>query len=253
MPSSFSNIEEALINFNQVDLEHSPLLLNRVDFKFVLTFKEATQLLKNLVNEYDLVSKEGHLFRYYETAYFDTNHRVAFYTHHQGKLPRYKIRTRTYLDTKDHFLEIKYKNNKGRTDKFRLNLTVTEHLFDQPGVIEFLNKHNIDNFDKLKETLLVKYKRICLQHKEIKERITIDFELLFSNEFKKVMITDFIFFEVKQANELKSPVMVALKELKKYPLSLSKYCYGITTLDQSIKHNNFNPLLKFLNKLNTHL
>ena len=67
------------------------------------------------------------------------------------------------------------------------------------------------------------------------------------------MITDFIFFEVKQANELKSPVMVALKELKKYPLSLSKYCYGITTLDQSIKHNNFNPLLKFLNKLNTHL
>jgi len=250
LPSSHSNIEEALINFNQVNLDNTPFLLNRVDFKFVLSFTDATQLLKNLVKEYEVVSKEGNLFRYYETVYFDTAQRDAYYTHHQGKLPRYKIRTRTYLDTNDHFLEIKCKSNKGRTEKFRLNLAITERLFEQPKVVLFLNKHNIYNLDTLKEVVLVKYKRICLKHKDNQERVTFDFELSFANDFKKTMFGDFIFIEVKQENEVKSPVMVALKELKKYPLSLSKYCFALTSLDQSIKHNNFNPLLKSLKKIN---
>lgn len=37
--------------------------------------------------------------------------------HHCGKKVREKIRVRTYLDTNDTFLEIKNKNNHGRTKK----------------------------------------------------------------------------------------------------------------------------------------
>lgn len=115
-------MNDALVNFNQIDFDTTTLLMNRVDFKFVLTGNEAILLLKTIDKEYDVISKEGNLFRYYETAYFDTDNKASFAMHHNGKLPRYKIRTRTYIDSNDQFLEIKCKNNKGRTEKKDLRL-----------------------------------------------------------------------------------------------------------------------------------
>ena len=246
-------MKDVLINYNQVDLDNTLLLMNRVDFKFILTGKEAAQLLNILDKEYDLITKEGHLFRYYETAYFDTAKSDAFYMHHKGKLPRYKIRTRTYLDTNDQFLEIKYKNNRSRTEKCRLKLSSSEHLFEQSEVVTFLTEHNIYNTNELKEALLVKYKRISLKHKKFDERVTLDFDMSFSNGLKNTLLGEVVFMEVKQEKSMKSPVTIALKAMNKYPVSLSKYCYGLLSLDSSLKHNNFNPLLKSLNKINASL
>jgi len=242
-----------LINYNQVDLDNTLLLMNRVDSKFILTSNEAAQFLNTLDKDYDVISKEGNLFRYYETAYFDTAQREAFYMHHNGKLPRYKIRTRTYLDTNDQFLEIKYKNNKGRTEKFRHILTTTEYLFEQSGVVAFLHEHSVYNLNELKKVLLVNYKRVSLKHKKLNERITIDLDMSFSNDINKVLLEDIIFIEVKQEKSIKSPAMISLKAINKYAVSLSKYCYGLLSLDPSIKHNNFNPLTKSLKKINTPL
>ena len=249
MLSAFSHLKEEFIKFNQFDLENTLLLMNRVDFKFVLKGIEAAQLLKTLEKDYDLITKEGNLSRIYETVYFDTVQRDAFYRHHQGKLPRYKIRTRTYLDTNDRFLEIKYKNNRGRTEKFRHKLSSTEYIFEQSGVVAFLNEHNIDNLNELKKALLVKYKRISLKHKKLNERITIDFDISFSNGLKNALLGEVVFMEVKQEKSMKSPVMIALKAMNKHSVSLSKYCYGLLSLEPSIKHNNFNPLKKSLNKI----
>ena len=249
MFSALTNLKEVLIEYNQVDLDNTLILMNRVDFKFLLKGSEAAQLLKTLDKDYDVISKEGNLFRCYETAYFDTLERDAFYRHHQGKLPRYKIRTRTYLDTKDEFLEIKYKNNRNRTEKFRHKLSATEHLFAQSGVVDFLNEHSIYNLNELKEALLVKYTRISLKHKKLNERITIDFDISFSNGLKNALLGEVVFMEVKQEKSMKSPVMIALKAMNKHSVSLSKYCYGLLSLEPSIKHNNFNPFQKSLNKI----
>lgn len=185
-----------------------------------------------------------------KTAYFDTDNKASFAMHHNGKLPRYKIRTRTYIDSNDQFLEIKCKNNKGRTEKKRLKIITKEDLFEQPAVISFLNERHIHNFNALKESLLVKYKRISLIHKKVNERVTLDFDLSFSNDLKRVLLGDLVFVEVKQEKEKKSPVMKALKAHNKHAISLSKYCYGLLNIDTSIKHNNFNPLLKFFKKIN---
>ena len=101
-------MQESLVNFKQVYFKQSFSLMNRFDFKFILTSEEASYLLNNLCNEYDVISNNEQLVRGYETRYFDTKQRDSFYLHHKGKLPRYKIRTRTYLDTNDQFVELKY-------------------------------------------------------------------------------------------------------------------------------------------------
>lgn len=244
-------MKEMLVNFKQVYFDQTFSLMNRYDFKFILTSEEACCLLNNLSNEYDVISNNDQMVRLYETRYFDTIQRDSFYLHHKGKLPRHKIRTRTYVDTNDQFLEIKFKNNKDKTEKFRVNASVSENLLMHSNIVTFLNEHNIHNLNDLEEALLVRYNRISLKHKNLNERITFDFDITFANHQKKTLVKDIVIVEVKQEKKNKSLVVALLKSMNKRAISLSKYCYGLISLDPSIKHNNFNPLLKDLYKINT--
>ena len=243
-------MKKILVNFKQVYFDQISSLMNRFDFKFLLTSSEATDLLNNLADQYNVISNNNQLVRQYETRYFDTVQRNAFYLHHKGKLPRSKIRTRAYLDTKDQFVEIKYKNNKDKTEKFRIESTISENLFRQSNVISFLNKHNISNVEDLEESLLVKYNRISLKHKELNERVTFDFDITFSNNQINTIPLDIVIVEVKQETKFKTPVTTLLKSMHKRPISISKYCYGLLITEPSIKRNNFNPILKNLYKIN---
>lgn len=242
-------MEAILDKFNQVYFEKTFSLMNRFDFKFLLKSSEAIAFLNHLYGEYDLIANNEIMIRSYETKYFDTYQRDTFLLHHQGKFPRYKIRTRTYLDTNDQFVEVKFKNNKGLTEKFRNKLTVEDNLFMQPDVISFLNSHKIHNLESLQESLLVNYQRISLKHKQINERITLDFNLTFSGNQKKTLLEDIVIVEVKQEKKFISSALEILRSFNKRSMSMSKYCYGISIINSSIKHNNFKPLLKNIHKL----
>jgi hypothetical protein len=119
----------------------------------------------------------------------------------------------------------------------------------QPDVISFLNSHKIHNLESLQESLLVNYQRISLKHKQINERITLDFNLTFSGNLKKTLLNDIVIVEIKQEKIIKSFAMEILRSFNKRSISMSKYCYGILSTDPSIKHNNFKPLLKNIHKL----
>jgi hypothetical protein len=244
-------MKEMLVNFKQVYFDQTFSLMNRYDSKFILTSEEASNLLNNLSNEYDLISNNGQAVRLYETRYFDTFQRDSFYMHHKGKLPRHKIRTRTYLDTNDQFLEIKFKNNKDKTEKFRININNSNDLLIQSNVVTFLNEHNINHLDALEEAVIVKYNRISLIHKNLIERVTFDFNITFANDQKNALPNDMVIVEIKKETKFKSLVFSLLKSMNKRAISISKYCYGLISIDPSLKHNNFNPLLKDIYKINT--
>lgn len=244
-------MKEMLVNFKQVYFDQTFSLMNRYDSKFILTSEEASNLLNNLSNEYDLISNNGQTVRLYETRYFDTFQRDSFYMHHKGKLPRHKIRTRTYLDTNDQFLEIKFKNNKDKTEKFRININNSNDLLIQSNVVTFLNEHNINHLDALEEAVIVKYNRISLIHKNLIERVTFDFNITFANDQKNTLPNDMVIVEIKKETKFKSLVFSLLKSMNKRAISISKYCYGLISIDPSLKHNNFNPLIKDIYKINT--
>ncbi|NBV39887.1 MAG: VTC domain-containing protein [Proteobacteria bacterium] len=101
--------------------------MNRFDFKFLLKSSEAIAFLNHLYREFDLIANNEIMIRSYETKYFDTYQRDTFLMHHKGKFPRYKIRTRTYLDTNDQFVEVKFKNNKETTAEINRTKKIIEN------------------------------------------------------------------------------------------------------------------------------
>ena len=98
--------------------------VNRIDTKYVLPVTFLEELLQTLKEEYSVLQFEGQRCRAYETTYFDTPNRAFYQTHHNGKLNRYKVRYRRYPASDSGFFEIKKKNNKSRTIKKRISLSM---------------------------------------------------------------------------------------------------------------------------------
>ena len=87
-------------------------LLDRLDTKFTFNRTLLTGILEEMMKDYSILDIEGRRVSRYETIYFDTPEHLFYLHHHNGKLNRYKIRFRKYVDSGDTFFEIKLKNNR---------------------------------------------------------------------------------------------------------------------------------------------
>ncbi len=93
-------------------------LMNRIDTKYVLPQRLLAPLLEQAaMNGYRIQQIDGARACRYDTLYYDTPSREMYRLHHDRRLVRQKIRTRTYVESGSTFLEIKNKTNKGRTRK----------------------------------------------------------------------------------------------------------------------------------------
>lgn len=89
----------------------------RIDTKFITNSTNWLHLLPCFEKDYLVQEVMGRRIASYHTIYYDTPHNAMYLAHHNGKKSREKIRIREYADTRQTFLEIKDKSNKGRTDK----------------------------------------------------------------------------------------------------------------------------------------
>ena len=109
------------------------------------------------------------------------------------------------------------------------------------------------SIDDLKISLIVDYDRISLVDKNLEERITIDMGLKVKNEFRSKNLNRLIIVELKQNRyNPRSNFIKALRKYKVYETRFSKYCIGLTQIDNSLKHNRFKPQLIKLDKILTH-
>lgn len=236
-------------------------LMNRVDDKFLLPMTLFKPFMTELSKDYSILSAYGMKAFNYQTTYFDDKDKQFYHDHHNGKLNRYKVRFRRYVESDNGFLEIKFKNNKKRTIKERIPMDCT--LPNQSRVNEFVNRL-LGYSKKLETNLFVNYKRITLLNKSQLERITIDLNLSFSNAINQCQsIQDKVFIvEIKQEGKtILTPCYRFLKKRQFRALNFSKYCIG-TALTQGqtlsnnkqssmyVKHNRFKPVLRQLGKFN---
>ncbi|MDP3557272.1 MAG: polyphosphate polymerase domain-containing protein [Bacteroidota bacterium] len=244
------SIESILNKFDEISLtDISPdILINRIDTKFVFSEKKLPQFLKELSFNYKVLSIENKSIIHYNTTYYDTPDFSMYLMHHNGLLNRYKVRLRRYIETKTAFLEIKLKNNKGRTLKNRvahdfckINWTIVEN--------EFIKSNTAFNPLILTPLVIVRFKRITLLNSSFNEKITIDTELDFSNKEHTVKINNLVLLEVKQPNIVVSEASSLLLKHKIKSISLSKYCLGVNYLYPHLKKNNFKQKLITLNKI----
>ena len=239
-------IQNTIQSFNKValaDLDQVKLM-NRIDQKFCLHITYLPTILDAIRSHYSVLAIEGETIFEYDNTYFDTVDDQMFLSHQNGKLNRFKIRIRKYVLTNNNFLEVKFKNNKGRTIKERMERSNFESNFTHDE-LNFISKTTACYSGlKIEPKIRSYFNRLTLIDNEFTERITIDFVPGFKNDEREIILNNLVIIEIKQSKTAKPTLIInALKENKIRKQGFSKYCIGRALLEENIKKNNFKPLL----------
>ena len=221
-------------------------LMDRVDTKFTLTASQLGAILGTVADTYSVLTIEATRLQHYHTCYFDTPDLLFYQQHHNGHRNRFKVRSRTYLDSDLAFLEVKVKNNKERTIKHRQK---TEPLSQQitPELQCFLAQHIPVAPESLRPQLANTFTRLTLVNRGSPERVTIDFDLCFAWRGGTTHYSQLVIAEVKQPRfSRQSPFVQALATHHSQKMGFSKYCMGIASERAEVKHNWFKPTLMSL-------
>lgn len=205
-----SLINELLIPFEGYGLNdlNNANLMNRVDSKFMLPLSFLPELLTHIQGQYRVLDIQGkRLFSYYN-QYFDTPELDLYKAHHNGKLNRYKVRQRRYVDTATEYLEVKLKNNQSRTVKTRIKL---EKNNQHANTTAFIKEQMQNNFAHLNVTQQSGYNRIALANEEKAERLTLDFNLWYNTPKgdNKITLPGFFIAELKQSKKQNTPHFIS--------------------------------------------
>lgn len=244
-------IENLLVPFESIDLEamDSVKLLNRVDTKFIFNASHLDGVLNKMVENYLILEINGVRRSRYETLYFDTPEHFMYLQHHNGKLNRYKVRARKYIESNQSFFEIKFKNNKGRTIKSRVEVDGIEPPLEESAA-NLLSTVTPFSLDKLVPALTVSYTRMTFVNRDRTERVTIDTDLAYQHEQKGEAFPKLVIAELKQTRSKNSLFQGIMLDQHLSETSISKYCLGVLTLNEHLKHNRFKPKVMLINKIN---
>ena len=186
----------------------------------------------------------------YYTCYFDTDCSDMFYQHQRGKKTRQKIRKRIYEGSETlPFLEIKSKNNKGRTKKKRVNIEGDKNVEDYS---DFIEEHSTYAADNLLPYIENHFHRITLVNHDMTERITIDTALEFHNlkTGLKVSLPELGIVEWKRdGHNTVSPLKALLLQLRIHESGFSKYCIGMAMTDPGLRQNRLKKRLREIHKI----
>lgn len=222
--------------------------MDRTETKFVFNFRKLSAILNEAKTYYKILDVKGNRISRYKTLYFDTKNFELYNKHHNGKLNRYKIRHRTYVESNTGFLEIKFKNNKGRTLKTRIEENIVPAL-NKGKAFDFLQKILPFNPLDLVPKIWINYSRITLVNKISAERLTLDLNLEFGKDGQKKSFNQLVIAEVKQDSKVASPFILMMRQKHIRESSMSKYCFAVASTFPEVKKNNFKEKLSIVNKL----
>ena len=245
-------IDEAIKGFKTITLEEMAgvKLMNRVDTKYVVHISKLKELLSMARDRYFIQEIDGESNLPYYTCYYDTPEADMYYQHQRGKKTRQKIRRRVYegSDTPP-FLEIKSKNNKGRTKKKRREM---EEGTGMPDYSEFVESQSQYLTEELQPVIENHFYRITLVNHEMTERITIDTNLEFHNLITgdNATLPEICVIEWKRdGNALHTPLKELLRELRIHEGSFSKYCIGMALTNPLLPRNRIKKKIRNIEKI----
>ncbi len=242
---------ELINTFAPISLEQMSgvKLMNRTDTKFVTTTDRLSLLLQMARNDYYVQEIDGERNLEYDTTYFDTMTFDMYNQHQWNHTNRQKIRFRTYCISGLQFMEVKTKNNHGRTKKKRIEV-IDMNLNDQTKR-DFLDTTLRYGVDTLIPHIHNHFSRITLVNNAKTERLTIDSALRFHN---MQTCTDYdmgnlVIIELKRDGLIYSPVLEMLRQLRIHPHGFSKYCMGAALTNPELRVNRFKRKLIEINKI----
>lgn len=248
-----SELEDELSKLNSVALDAiaGVRLMKRIEVKYVFAARKLTELVNLMGKYYKVLEISNFRMLPYSTIYLDTADSLFYNQHVRGEFARHKVRYRKYGISDESFLEIKKKTNKGRTIKWRIENQLLPGSFDSRAS-DFIEEYLPADSTPLKPALANRFTRITLAGFEPKERITLDFNVVFSDPDteEEISLPYLAIAELKKEAYTESSHFKSLiKQLNIYPSGFSKYCVGRALLNDTVKKNMIKPKLLLLNKL----
>jgi hypothetical protein len=164
------------------ELVEKASLQERRDRKYLLPAIEVDRVLAGVDPQTRVLEIDGIRAFNYESVYFDTPELTSFRLTAYRRARRFKIRTRTYLDSSSCWLEVKTPGRRGTTIKHRLPHDPDDRYTLEPGRTFVdavlagipLTGHQAMPFTPI---LITRYRRSTLFLPSTASRVTIDSEL----------------------------------------------------------------------------
>lgn len=234
-------------------------LMNRIDTKYAVPMSVLPAILQAAQEDYYAQEIDGKRIATYDTMYYDTATLDMYIRHHDRQLARQKIRVRQYVDSDLTFLEVKRKNNKGRTKKKRISVpgfNISGETFGNSkramwSVEDFIAAKSRYQWSELTPCLSTRFHRITLVNKAKTERLTIDMDLVWDNVLTGIRKTydELVIIELKRDGNVPSPMTDIMLNLRQHPLKISKYCIGTALTTPALKKNRFKAKIRKIEKM----
>lgn len=247
-----TEIEKILSEFAPISLAEmdSVKLMNRIDTKYVVPLEQLSSILEKAKEEYFAQEINTKRIATYDTMYYDTEDLDMYIRHHDRQLVRQKIRIREYVDSHLNFLEIKRKNNKGRTKKKRIPLEQPNIANVSDEIKDFIAAKSRYTYNEISPKLRTAFHRITLVNKAKTERLTIDLDLVFENQVTSIRKTypTLVIVELKRDGDVPSPMLSIMRSERVKPFKVSKYCIGTALTTPMTKINRFKKKIRIIEK-----
>ncbi|MCU1444417.1 polyphosphate polymerase domain-containing protein [Cryobacterium sp.] len=235
-------------------------LLTRIDRKYVLPRSALDAVLADLDPGVRVLDINGVRSSAYESVYFDTPELTSFLMAAHPRRRRFKIRTRTYVDSAQSYLEVKTRGGRGVTVKDRLPYALddratltTEGRRYTDTVLDEADITGAEGQD-LVPTLTTRYLRTTLFIPESSSRATIDTGLSWATVPDRPAVRadalplrldrpQLAIVETKSGSRA-SAVDRILWAHGHRPATMSKYGTGMAALRRDLPANKWAPVLR---------
>ncbi len=240
-----TDFDTVIASFSPTPIEDAErsALQQRLTTKFLLPAAVMARLASELATQYTLLLAGEKRSATYRTLHFDTEDLSFFHAHRRGRRRREKVRIRHYDDRKLSFFEVKQRIHEFKTLKQRQKRDYGDNDLHADDVALAGRLTGVQG--RLFPQVWTLFRRLSLVSMQAHERVTVDFNLRFSDGNKTIDMSHIAIVEVKQPRLCRlSPIMVALRRDGFRPGRISKYCAAIAAMHPEIRQNRLRPQLR---------
>jgi len=229
------------------ELVEKAALQTRVDRKYVLSRLDAAEVLAALDPTTRILEIDGARASAYESVYFDTPDLLSYRMAAHARRRRFKLRTRSYVDTDESWLEVKTRGARSTTVKERLAYEIEDRGILTPDGREYadaaLGALGLDSAD-LRPALVTRYHRSTLYLPGSGSRATVDTDLSWEGDDGRVLSTpDLAIIETKSGSRT-SEVDRLLWSHGHRPATISKFGTGLAALRTDLPSHKWARVLR---------
>ncbi len=241
-------IADALAQRSRISLDavdDFAALQTRVDRKYLIDSITMAHLLEELPGSAHVL-EIGELTEFaYRSTYFDTDDLALYRAAVQGRRLRFKVRTRSYVDTGGCYLEVKAKGRRGQNVKSRIEWTLDgSSRLSATGRAFIDDATGTTHISPLLEPIVTtEYTRSTIVDVATAGRLTVDRSLRCTDRDGRVAALDAVVVETK-SNREPSGADRWLWRHGVRPQRISKFCTGMAALDPDLPSNRWHRVLQ---------